>query len=41
MPDLQTKQTYSLMTLLLVAGGTALVAIWAANNVSAVRNIVR
>ena len=40
MPDLQTKQTYSLMTLILVAAATAAVVIYASNNVTAVRRAI-
>lgn len=40
MPDLQTKQTYSLLTLLLVAAGTAAVVVYASNNLRPVRQMI-
>ncbi len=40
MPDLQTKQTYSLMTLILVAAGVAAAVVYASNNVRAVRQTI-
>jgi hypothetical protein len=40
MPDLQTKQTYSLLTLILVAAGTAAAVVYASNNIRAARQLI-